>query len=72
MWIDHGLDTQTHGEIRAATELLTDTGHRPEETCALPWDCLARDSDRSPVLVMRTTRRTGVHAACRSPRGPPG
>lgn len=46
-----GLDALTHREIRVATELLMDTGRRPEEICALPWDCLARDSDQSPVLV---------------------
>ena len=45
------LDALTHPEIRVAAELLMDTGRRPEEICALPWDCLARDSDQSPVLV---------------------
>jgi integrase len=45
------LDTLAHREIRVATELLMDTGRRPEEVCALAWDCLARDSDGSPVLV---------------------
>ena len=45
------LDTLTSPEIRAAAELLIDTGRRPEEICALAWDCLARDSDQSPVLA---------------------
>jgi hypothetical protein len=40
-----------HREIRVATELLMDTGRRPQEICALPLDCLARDGDGSPVLV---------------------
>jgi hypothetical protein len=45
------LDALAHREMRVATELLMDTGRRPQEICALPWDCLARDSDGSPVLV---------------------
>jgi integrase len=45
------LDTLASVEARVATELLMDTGRRPEEVCALSWDCLARDSDGSPVLV---------------------
>jgi integrase len=46
-----GLDALGRRETRVATELLMDTGRRPQEICALPWDCLARDSDGSPVLV---------------------
>jgi integrase len=38
-------------EIRAAVELAIDTGRRPEEIAALPWDCLARDDDGAPALV---------------------
>lgn len=38
-------------EIRLAVELLIDTGRRPDEICALGWDCLDYDEDRSPVLV---------------------
>jgi integrase len=45
------LDALAHTEMRVATELLMDTGRRPQEICALPWDCLARDGDGSPVLV---------------------
>ena len=45
------LDALAHREMRAATELLMDTGRRPQEICSLPFDCLARDSDGSPVLV---------------------
>lgn len=48
-----GLGALTHGEIRVATELLMDTGRRPEEICALPWDCLARDSDRAATTASR-------------------
>jgi HPt (histidine-containing phosphotransfer) domain-containing protein len=33
------------------TELLMDTGRRPEEIRELPLDCLAQDPDGSPVLV---------------------
>lgn len=45
------LDALARREMRVATELLMDTGRRPQEICALPLDCLARDSDGSPVLV---------------------
>jgi integrase len=38
-------------EIRVAVELIIDTGRRPDEICALRWDCLEYDPDRSPVLV---------------------
>jgi integrase len=37
-------------EVRAGTELLMDTGRRPDEICRLPFDCLAYDSAGSPVL----------------------
>jgi len=37
--------------MRTATELAIDTGRRPEELCALPFDCLRRDDDGLPVLV---------------------
>jgi Phage integrase family len=38
-------------EMRTGIELAIDTGRRPEEICDLPYDCLARDDDGSPVLV---------------------
>jgi integrase len=38
-------------EMRTGIELTIDTGRRPEEICDLPYDCLARDGDGSPVLV---------------------
>jgi integrase len=38
-------------EVRVAVELIIDTGRRPDEICALRWDCLEYDEDRSPVLV---------------------
>ena len=38
-------------EIRAGIALLIDTGRRPGEIACLPFDCLARDADGSPVLV---------------------
>jgi len=44
-------------EIRCAVELLTDTGRRPDEILRLPWDCLARDADGSPVLVYDNHKR---------------
>ena len=37
--------------IRTATEILIDTGRRPEDVVALPLDCLASSTDGAPVLV---------------------
>ncbi len=37
---------------RVAAELMIDTGRRPDEICALPWDCLEYDEPgHEPVLV---------------------
>jgi integrase len=39
-------------ETRTAAELVIDTGRRPDEICALPWDCLEYDEPgHEPVLV---------------------
>ena len=39
-------------ETRVAAELIIDTGRRPDEICALPWDCLEYDEPgHEPVLV---------------------
>jgi integrase len=39
-------------EIRVAAELIIDTGRRPDEICALEWDCLEYDEPgHLPVLV---------------------
>ena len=39
-------------ETRVAAELMIDTGRRPDEICALPWDCLEYDEPgHLPVLV---------------------
>lgn len=45
------FDTMGRPEIRVATELLIDTGRRPDEICQLGLDCLDRDTDGKPVLV---------------------
>ena len=37
--------------VRTAIELLIDTGRRPEEVCALPFDCLQRDKDGKYLLI---------------------
>jgi integrase len=47
---DH-LDQISSPQIRAAVEIAMDTGRRPEEICALDYDCLARDTDGAAVLV---------------------
>jgi integrase len=36
---------------RRITELLIDTGRRPDEICVLAWDCLERDASGNPVLI---------------------
>jgi integrase len=36
---------------RRITELLIDTGRRPDEICTLAWDCLERDPSGNPVLI---------------------
>ncbi|MEV6048382.1 tyrosine-type recombinase/integrase [Streptomyces xanthochromogenes] len=36
---------------RTATELVIDTGRRPNEICLLRWDCLGRDSGGKPELI---------------------
>jgi integrase len=39
-------------ETRVAAELIIDTGRRPDEICALGWDCLEYDEPgHEPVLV---------------------
>jgi integrase len=45
------LGRLTSPVMRTAVELAIDTGRRPEEICALDFDCLARDEDGMPVLV---------------------
>jgi integrase len=36
---------------RRITELLIDTGRRPDEICTLAWDCLERNPAGHPVLI---------------------
>lgn len=56
-------------EVRAAIELLIDTGRRPAEITSLPWDCLSTDADGNPVLIYdnhkahRLGRRLPISAA---------
>jgi integrase len=45
------LEEMSSIEVRVCTELLIDTGRRPDEVCRLPLDCLERDPDGSPVLL---------------------
>ncbi len=45
------LDSLEPAEVRVATQLIIDTGRRPEDILGLPLDCLARDKDGAPVLV---------------------
>ncbi|MFE7244428.1 tyrosine-type recombinase/integrase [Streptomyces sp. NPDC057580] len=50
------LEVASSPDIRTAVELIIDTGRRPNEICKLPWQCLDRDSDGSPVLVYDNTK----------------
>jgi integrase len=52
--LDRGPSGQ---EIRLATELLMDTGRRPEEILRLRWDCRSRDPDGAAVLVYDNHKR---------------
>jgi integrase len=46
------LEQLSSRETRVAAELMIDTGRRPDEICALPWDCLEYDDPgHEPVLV---------------------
>ena len=45
------LDELTSPQMRTGVELAIDTGRRPEEICALDFDCLTRDDDGLPVLI---------------------
>ncbi|MFF8513391.1 hypothetical protein ACF064_35625 [Streptomyces sp. NPDC015492] len=45
------LETMSTIEVRVATELLIDTGRRPDEINTLALDCLEQDPDGSDVLV---------------------
>ncbi|MEU7180997.1 MULTISPECIES: tyrosine-type recombinase/integrase [Streptomyces] len=45
------LEERSGTSIRVATEILIDTGRRPDEICRLPWDCLATSTDGKTVLI---------------------
>lgn len=45
------LDRLTSPQMRTAVELAIDTGRRPEEICAVDFDCLTRDDDGLAVLI---------------------
>ncbi|QHC21417.1 hypothetical protein [Streptomyces sp. GS7] len=47
----HVLEERCGVAERRITEILIDTGRRPDEVCALPWDCLVHDSTGQPVLI---------------------
>jgi hypothetical protein len=42
---------------RRITELLIDTGRRPDEICTLGWDCLERDPSGSSVLIYTDAKK---------------
>ncbi|MEN8650625.1 hypothetical protein ABCR94_30025 [Streptomyces sp. 21So2-11] len=63
------LDPNGHQLSRTATELLIDTGRRPDEISSLPLECLGRDGDGNPELIydnhksLRKDRRLPIAAA---------
>jgi integrase len=50
------LEQRSNREVRRITEVLIDTGRRPDEICQLAWDCLDRDGDGKPVLRYTETK----------------
>lgn len=46
-----GLEDEAGSTLRAAVELIMDTGRRPTEICKLPRDCLHQDADGKYALV---------------------
>ena len=57
-WVMQILDANLHvlaersgTDMRRMTELMIDTGRRPDEICQLRLDCLARDAHGKPVLI---------------------
>ena len=47
----HVLEERSGTGMRRMTELMMDTGRRPDEICQLRLDCLARDGHGKPVLI---------------------
>jgi len=45
------LEERSGTDMRRMTELMIDTGRRPDEICQLRWDCLTRDAHGKPVLI---------------------
>ncbi|MGK3111168.1 tyrosine-type recombinase/integrase [Streptomyces sp. WAC05858] len=66
------LDSLEPAEVKASVQIAIDTGRRPEDIIALPFDCLHRDADDGPVLVYdnakadRLGRRLPISAATAS------
>jgi integrase len=50
------LEQRSNREVRRITELLIDTGRRPDEVCQLRWDCLDHDGDGKAVLRYTETK----------------
>lgn len=44
------LEERSGSSIRAAIELLIDTGRRPDEICRLPFNCLSSDGEKSMLI----------------------
>ncbi len=47
----HVMEERSGTDMRRMTELMMDTGRRPDEICQLRLDCLERDAQGKPVLI---------------------
>src|SRR5258708_36849171 len=47
----HLLEIRSSTDMRRMTELMIDTGRRPDEICQLRLDCLTRDTHGNPGLI---------------------
>jgi hypothetical protein len=62
------LEQRSGIDVRRMTELMIDTGRRPDEICQLRLDCLTRDGQGKSVLITPTRRTTSPADGCPSPR----
>jgi len=54
------FEQRANREVRRITEVLIDTGRRPDEICQLVWDCLDHDGDGKPVLRYTETKTSAA------------
>jgi integrase len=57
----HVLEQRSGTDMRRMTELMIDTGRRPDEICQLRLDCVARDAHSKPVLIYTDAKNHRPH-----------